>query len=41
MTFDLTRRAVPEEQEGRILPRKHGGSVHKIEEKYEEVAQLI
>jgi RNA polymerase primary sigma factor len=43
MTFDLTRRGgmTSEEQDSRILPRKSGGSLNKIEEKYEEVAQLI
>ena len=42
MTFDLTRRGMTsEEQDGRMLPRKPGGSLNKIEEKYEEVGQLI
>ena len=41
-SFDLTRRGTTnEEGDSQILARKPGGSLNKIEEKYEEVAQLI
>jgi RNA polymerase primary sigma factor len=45
MSLDLTRRRRPpvsdEDGDGVMLSRKGRGSVNKIEEKYEEVAQLI